>query len=112
MRVRGNLKPNALNIAKYEPNSKKVEVRLRENISEYEEIDPMTEKAVTGYEYDEYILIVDNEKDLEKKIKADFDNWLMTGRTVEINTQATLYINARNDAVDEYTQQLIEEGLL
>lgn len=112
MRVRGNLKPDVLSIDRYNPDTKKVEVRLRENILEFEEYDSMSKKTIIGYEYDEYVLVVDNELELEKKIEADFDNWLMTGRTVEINTQATLYINARNDAVDEYTQQLIEEGLL
>lgn len=113
MRVRGNVSPDVLNIVPYEPIVGKVEVKLRENIVPYEEADPDNGDIVgTGFEYDEYTFILDDVKGLRKTIEGNMEDWLTTGRTLEIDTRATLYINARNDAVDEYTQQLIEEGLL
>ncbi len=112
MRVKGNIKPDVLSIEGYEPIEGKVEVRLRENITEFETEDTMTEETIKGYEYDEYIFIMDNTKGLKKSIEADLDNWLTTGRTLEVSPLATLYVNAKADAVDAYTQELIEGGLL
>lgn len=112
MRVKGNVAPTVLSIEDYEPIEGKVEVRLRENIEEVETEDTMTGETVTGYEYDEYVFILDNIKGLKKAIEADIDNWLTTGRTLEVAPNATLYVTAKSDAVDEYTQELIEEGLL
>ena len=112
MRVRGNVSPTVLSIEDYEPIVGKVEVRLRENINEFETEDEMTGETVTGYEYDEYTFILDNAEGLEKNIKANIEDWLTTGRTLEVAPKATLYVTAKSDAVDEYTQELIEEGLL
>lgn len=113
MRVRGNLEPDALSIAPYEPIKGKVEVRLRENVTTFEEINPETEEIILeGYEYDEYTFVLDDIKGLRGIIESDIDNWLITGRTLEVDTKATLYVTARADAVDEYTEELIEEGLL
>lgn len=112
MRVKGNIKPDVLSIEEYAPIEGKVELRVRENISEFTETDSRTEEAITGYQYDEYAFIIDNEKGLEKKVKADLDNWIATGRALEVSPMASLYVTAKSDAVDAYTQELIEEGLL
>lgn len=113
MRVKGNLKPDVLNIVPYEPIEGKVEVKLRENVVPYEDTDPETGDVIgEGFEYDEYTFILDNTKGLKKTIESNIEDWLTTGRTLEVDIRATLYVTAKNDAVDEYTQQLIEEGLL
>lgn len=112
MRVRGNVSPVVLSVEDYAPVEGKAEVRLRENIEEVEFKDSASEETVTGYEYDEYTFILDKVDDLKKTIEADIDNWLTTGRTLEVAPNATLYVTAKSDAVDEYTQELIEEGLL
>lgn len=72
----------------------------------------MTGETVSGYEYDEYTFIVDNAIGLEKTIEDNLADWLATGRTLEVAPNATLYITAQEDAVDRYTQELIEGGLL
>lgn len=112
MRVRGNVLPKVLNIEKYEPIEGKVEVRLCENIVTFEQIDPISNETVTGYEYDEYTFILDDTKGLEKQIKANLEDWLTTGRTLEVDPKATLYVTAKSNAIDEYTEELVKEGLL
>jgi hypothetical protein len=112
MRVNGNISPDVLSIEDYEPIPGKVEVRLRENINEVEKTDEMTGETITLYEYDEYSFILDNEKNLRKKIQNHIEDWLTTGRTLEVAPNATLYVSAKSDAIDEYTNELIEEGLL
>lgn len=112
MRVRGNISPNVLNIESYEPIEGKIEVRLRENIVPFEEIHPMSSVSVTGFEYDEYTFILDDSKGLEKKIRANLEDWLTTGRTLEVDPKATLYVTAKVTAIDKYTEELIKEGLL
>lgn len=112
MRVNGNISPDVLSIENYEPIPGKVEVRLRENINEVEKTDEMTGETITLYEYDEYSFILDNEKNLRKKIQNHIEDWLTTGRTLEVAPNATLYVSAKSDAIDEYTNELIEEGLL
>lgn len=112
MRVNGNISPDVLSIENYEPIPGKVEVKLRENINEVEKTDEMTGETITLYEYDEYSFILDNEKNLRKKIQNHIEDWLTTGRTLEVAPNATLYVSAKSDAIDEYTNELIEEGLL
>ena len=112
MRVNGNISPDVLSIENYEPIPGKVEVRLRENINEVDKTDEMTGETITLYEYDEYSFILDNEKNLRKKIQNHIEDWLTTGRTLEVAPNATLYVSAKSDAIDEYTNELIEEGLL
>ena len=112
MRVNGNISPDVLSIENYEPIPGKVEVKLRENINEVDKTDEMTGETITLYEYDEYSFILDNEKNLKKKIQNHIEDWLTTGRTLEVAPNATLYVSAKSDAIDEYTNELIEEGLL
>ncbi len=112
MRVNGNISPDVLSIENYEPIPGKVEVKLRENINEVEKTDEMTGETITLYEYDEYSFVLDNEKNLRKKIQNHIEDWLTTGRTLEVAPNATLYVSAKSDAIDEYTNELIEEGLL
>lgn len=112
MRVNGNISPDVLSIEDYEPIPGKKEVKLRENINEVEKTDEMTGETITLYEYDEYTFILDNEKNLRRKIERNFEDWLTTGRTLEVAPNATLYVTAQIDAIDAYTDELIEEGLL
>lgn len=112
MRVNGNLSPDVLSISPYEPQAGKVEVKIRENITEFEQQDEMSGQTIKGYTYDEYTFIVDNSEGLAERINANLSDWLITGRTLEVDPNATLYLTAKADAVDEYTEQLIEEGLL
>lgn len=112
MRVKGNVTPDVLSIEKYEPIPGKVEVRVRENISQFEEVDSMTKATITGYVYDEYTFVLDDVKGLKKKIEANLEEWLTTGRTLEVDPKATLYVTAKATAVDNYTAELIEKGVL
>lgn len=49
---------------------------------------------------------------LATTIQNNIEDWLLTGRTSEVAPNASLYVTARMDAVDEYTAELIEGGLL
>lgn len=61
-----------------------VEVHLRGNLVETEGRDGPT------YEYDEYLLIIPKEENLQEKIKNDFDSWFLTGRTLEVNYNSSV----------------------
>lgn len=112
MRVRGDSKPNVVDVTAHEPIPGKVEVRVRENIVPYSEKDPETDELEHGYEYDEYRFIMDDAIGLATTIQNNIEDWLLTGRTSEVAPNASLYVTARMDAVDEYTAELIEGGLL
>ena len=112
MRVKGNVSPNVLDIEAYAPTLGCAEVRLRENINEIFVTDEMSETPITMYEYDEYTFVLREKETLQTEIEANMDDWLITGRTLEVDPMATLYVTARVTAIDEYTEELIKEGLL
>lgn len=90
MRVRGNITPAVLTVEPYNPVPGQVEVRLRENIKEVSVVDSMTEQAVTMYEYDEYVFLLKDREGLQEDIEANLSDWLITGRTLEVNEGASL----------------------
>lgn len=67
-----------------------VEVRLRENIKEVTDIDPQTETSVTMFEYDEYTFLLKNRESLQEDIENNLSDWLITGRTLEVNESASI----------------------
>lgn len=90
MRVKGNVAPNVLDIERYRPMPGYVEVRLRENINEVTVVDGMTEQEIKIFEYDEYTFIVREREGLHEEIEANMADWLVTGRTLEINESASI----------------------
>lgn len=90
MRVRGNLSPNALDIEAFAPMPGYVEVRLRENVRSVTVVDEMTEAEVTMYEYDEYTFHLADKEGLREEIETNLTDWLITGRTLEINEGASI----------------------
>ena len=90
MRVRGNVSPTALSIEAYHPMPGYVEARIRENIKEVTAFDEMTEQAVTMYEYDEYTFVLREREGLREDIENNRGDWLVTGRTLEINEGASI----------------------
>lgn len=89
MRVKGSIKPDVVDVTAYEPIPGKAEVKVRENIVPFTETDPETEESVSGYVYDEYTFILDDAIGLRKIIKDSLEDWLVTGRTLEINEGAS-----------------------
>lgn len=90
MRVKGNVSPNVLDIESYRPMPGYVEARLRENINETVEVDSMTEQEVTMFEYDEYTFVLREREGLREDIEANMADWLITGRTLEVNEGASI----------------------
>lgn len=90
MRVRGNVSPNSLTIEPFAPMPGYVEVRLRENIKDITMVDEMTEREVTMFEYDEYTFHLAGKEGLREEIEGNMNNWLITGRTLEINEGASI----------------------
>ena len=123
MRVRGNISPATLSVETYLPLEGYVEVRLRENIKEVTETDPQTETSFSMFEYDEYTFVLKAREGLREDIESHFDEWTATGRTVEVNENASVVQDIKaeiTDAVaamaamvdDVYNQDMaaIEEG--
>lgn len=90
MRVKGNVSPNVIDIENYLPIPGYVEIRLRENINEVTVVDGMTEQEIKMFEYDEYTFIVRKRDGLREDIEANMADWLVTGRTLEINESASI----------------------
>ena len=90
MRVRGNISPVTLSVETYLPLEEYVEVRLRENIREVTEADPQTETSVTMFEYDEYTFLLKDREGLREDIESNLNDWLVTGRTLEVNESASI----------------------
>lgn len=72
-----------------------MEVRLRENIKEVTETDPQTETSVTMFEYDEYTFILKDREGLQEEIESNLNDWLITGRTLEVNESASIIQDMR-----------------
>ena len=79
-----------LDIEAYSPLEGYVEVRLRENINEISVTDEMSETPITMYEYDEYTFVLRESETLQAEIEANIDDWLITGRTLEVNENASI----------------------
>lgn len=90
MRVKGNISPVTLSVESYLPLEGYVEVRLRENIKEVTETDPQTETPLTMFEYDEYTFLLKDREGLQEGIESNLSDWLITGRTLEVNESASI----------------------
>lgn len=88
MRVIGDISPNVVSVEAYLPLDGYAEVRLRENIKEVTKI--KNEESVIRFEYDEYTLIVKNKDGLQSEIENNLNDWILTGRTLEINENASI----------------------
>lgn len=90
MRVKGNVSPVTLSMEPYLPLEGYVEVRLREDIKEVTDTDPQTETSVTVFEYDEYTFLLKDREGLREDIESNLNDWLITGRTLEVNEGASI----------------------
>lgn len=90
MRVQGNISPAILAMESYFPDPGYVEVRLRENIKEVTSTDPVTKGTFTAFEYDEYTFIVKDRVGLQEDIESHLNEWIATGRTLEVNESASI----------------------
>jgi hypothetical protein len=90
MRVKGNVQPEVLTIEPYAPMPGYVEVRLRENVNQVTVQDEMSETEISMYEYDEYTFLLAEKEGLQQEIEANMDDWLTTGRTLEVNENASI----------------------
>lgn len=90
MRVRGNVSPDVLNIEPYRPIPGYAEVRLRDNINEVTVVDEMTEEETVMFEYDEYTFVLSERENMREDIEANMTDWLITGRTLEVNEGASI----------------------
>lgn len=90
MRVRGNVSPEVLSIEPYHPKPGYVEARVRENINELIVSSSEDEREETLYEYDEYTFLLPDRENLREEMTANLSDWLITGRTLEVNESASI----------------------
>lgn len=95
MRVKGNISPDVLNIEPYRPMEGYVEARLRENIKAVTEVDEMTGQEIQMFEYDEYTFVLRDREGLREDMEANMNDWLVTGRTLEVNEGASIVQDMR-----------------
>lgn len=89
MRVNSGVEPNAVSIEPYMPIDGCVEIRIRENVLSTETEDGLK------YEYDEYVFHMPNKEGLLDEINNNLNDWLATGRTIEVNESASVIQDMR-----------------
>lgn len=89
MRVQGNISPETITVETYHPITGYAEVRLRENIKAFSAVDQTTGTEITMYEYDEYVFHLKDKEGLKEEIEANMSDWLATGRSMEVNDNAS-----------------------
>lgn len=89
MRVRGNIPPEAVTIELYRPTPGHVEIRLRENVKTVNVDDEVNGEEIVMYEYDEYVFHLKNRDGLKEEIEGNLQDWLETGRSLEVNENAS-----------------------
>ena len=64
------------------------------------------------FEYDEYTFVLPDREGLREDIEANMADWLATGRTLEVNENASIVADQRRD-INAYEKALseIEEAL-
>lgn len=107
MRVKGNVSPVTLSMESYLPLEGYVEIRLRENIREIAETDTQTNTTTTMFEYDEYTFHLKAREGLRADIESRFNDWLITGRTLEVDERASALCAAKQTNA-EYESALSE----
>lgn len=107
MRVKGNISPNLLSIEPYAPKVGHVEVLLRDNITPTVEKDEMTGQEISMFEYDEYTFVLPDREGLRKDVESNMADWLATGRTLEVNQNASIVADQRRD-INAYEAALAE----
>lgn len=116
MRIRGNVSPAPILVEPYPAREGYAEVRLRENIKTVVETDTQTQVEITMYEYDEYTFHVPNRDGLRDDIESNLADWIATGRTVEVNQNASVVqeqlenLSAQNAEYEKALSE-IEEAL-
>lgn len=84
------------NIEPYAPKAGHVEVRLRDNINPIVETDEMTGQEISMFEYDEYTFVLPDREGLREDIEANMADWLVTGRTLEVNEGASILMDMKD----------------
>lgn len=97
MRVNGNVSPLTVSTTSYQmSNPAMKELRITENVEQI---------GVNNYVYDEYVFYLeDSDGDLSERVLEDLDNWLETGRNLEVNQNSSMFYHME----EEHTQELAE----
>lgn len=109
MKVRGSVIPEKISVTEYGGDKNFYEVRLRTNIQPFENNGDNTEGKPKGYIYDEYIQILKKDKKIIESINNHFDDWVASCRCSEIPTDASLYVDAKKEAIDAYTKEIMTD---
>lgn len=98
MRITCKEEPQAITIRQYSPTNNCVEVQLCENISKDEE----------NFICDCYVFTVQSKDNLEEEIKNNLQDWIQAARYSETGENASILRIAKEQALDEYTQKMLE----
>ncbi len=101
MRVQGNASPSAVTVESYWPMPGYAEIRLHENIVDITPTD--IENPAPLFEYDEYVIHVKEKDGLQEEIESNLNDWLITGRALEVNESASIVQDMRAEIADAIT---------
>ena len=112
MKVKGNLSPAQVSVERYLPKQGFAEVRIRNNIEPITVIDEETNEETKMFQYDEYVFLEQDRENLESDILQNFDEWVETGRQLEINENASIFVEQENLLTDLMLEKLMNEGAI
>lgn len=95
MRVQGNASPAAVTVESYWPTPGYTEIRLYENVKDITPTD--VENPTPLFEYDEYVIHIEEKDGLQEEIESNLAEWLATGRMLEVNENASVVQDMRTE---------------
>lgn len=101
MRVQGNASPEVVTVESYWPQPGYVEVRLRENVRDITPTD--IENPAPLFEYDEYVFHIKERDGLQQEIESNLDEWMLTGRMLEVDERASMVQDMKNEIASAIT---------
>ena len=106
MRVQGNASPAAVTVESYWPTPGYAEIRLYENVKDITPTD--VENPTPLFEYDEYVIHVKGKDGLQEEIESNLNDWLITGRALEVNESASIVQDLRAEIADAITPAALD----
>lgn len=91
MRILGNKYPDIISIEPYSLEKGCVELRIRDKVKD------VSKDGATLVQFDEFTFILKDEEGLRQKVEDNLADWIATGRSLEVNENATIICELREE---------------
>lgn len=98
MKIKCEKEPETVKVIRFDNDNQRVEIELCENI----------QKEENYFTCDYYSFLSIDKDNLEEEIKNNLQDWLKAARYSETGEDASILRIAKEQALDEYTQKMLE----